>query len=92
MYSDLISTEIAPQIMTIITATHQAREQCELAAAEKSINLPEGIINSLGQHLFPGTLLHVLSVPWGLLRGLYGNVYVFSTALKLNLKFTIYTA
>lgn len=54
MYNDLIGTKVTPQVHTIITATHQATKASELAAAEKSIGLSEGVINSLCQCLFPG--------------------------------------
>ena len=62
LYKDLIYTEVTPQVIAVTTATHQARSDDELSAAEKSINLPEGIINSLGQRLFPGMLLLVCSI------------------------------
>ena len=54
MYNDLVGSEVTPQVLTIITATHRAREENEFALAEKSIGLPEGVINSLCQSLFPG--------------------------------------
>lgn len=54
MYSDIIGSEVTPQVLTIITAAHRATLDNEFALAEKSIGLPEGVINSLCQSLFPG--------------------------------------
>lgn len=69
MYNDLIGTEVVPRVLAIITATHQARKENEFAAAEKSIGLPEGIISSLCQSLFPGMRVRMYNVHMYMLYG-----------------------